>query len=472
MLSTHIVTVAKPEQEVEMIHKKQHCLILLSVFLIVSLAACGNNEPNVMPGNAQAELPADALSAESTEAADPAGATLIPQPDDSKGYCLSVDGTVLMPGDPYPVSLFEETAEPVKTPDCRTNLMSTVYSYDGFTVQTAEREDLLTGEVTEPYITGIELRAPSSHALSGIRIGDSFERMTELYGEDCVEQYGGFVYERGQTVLSVYFNESGEVYFVSYAMNAALFQASSEESEAAAAEFIAALENSAEAASDEITFSGIHTRHEYSGKANYDPNDYDFASGVSARDAGGNELEVFYTEYVPQVTRNYGLGPVFCVFTAEDAAGNAAVAYQMAYCEVYDEAEAAEISQHYADMVDGTEEGILQLKNIIHRIPFSDTYCGFNPVSNFYNWQNGNCYGHNRLLAEVLECLGVEAYIMWDSTESHYWIIMRMEDGSWRHLDSTPLLEFPESVGFMTDAERAAIYPIRLWTTGIWPAAN
>lgn len=449
---------------------KKSCLIILLV-LLLSLTACVKVKDLPPPEAESAEETNDTGTPE--ENAEEAEKASLPQPDYSDGYYLLVDGITLKPGDAYPESLFEETAEPTRTPDCRTNKMSTTYSYDGFTVQAAESENQLTGEITEAFITGIELRDRSaSHVFSGIGIGEPIEKMKELYGEDYSEQYGGCVYERGQTVLSVYFNENGEVYFVSYALNEALFQEESEENEKKAEEFISKLGETPEESSGEISFTGIHTRHEYSGVEKYDPEDYDFSSDVKAFDGAGNELPVTYTEYVPQVTREYGVGPVFCVFTAEDAAGQTAVAYQMAYCEEYDEEEALKISEHYASLIDDTEEGLVLLKNIIRKIPFADTYNGFDPVSNCFHWNYGNCYGHNRLLADVLEYLGYETYLMWDTEECHYWVIMQLKDGSWRHLDSTPLELYPEPLGFMTDAERAVVNPNRLWTPGIWPAAN
>lgn len=393
-----------------------------------------------------------------------------PAPELPEEYLFVCSGIALSPGDSFDPSLFEETEAPMSTPDCRTNQIATVYSYDGFTVQTVSAENQLTGEVTEPYISAIELSGPSSYSIEGACVGMTEAEILALYGDAYEELYGGHVYTKNGVTLSVYFDDSGYAIYVVYALNP---EKQAEMTEAAEKELDSFLENLEEGQeSGEIRFEGLHTRHTGTAGEEFIPENYDFTSDVKAFDSFGNELPVSSELYIPETIVSYGLGPILYVFRTEDSAGNSGMALQTCFLEEYEEEASREIAEEYASQVEATDEGLVELKNIIRNsVYFSESYGGYNPVLVTHDGKRGNCYSHNRLLYEVLEYMGYEVQMIWDEAGAHYWCLVKTESG-WRHLDATPLDNYPETLGLLTDEERAKVKPDRLWNTELWPDAN
>lgn len=425
-------------------------LLCLCAAALLLLAACGN-------------------AAEGKDGPEPAQETeTFVKPDVYRFIC---DGICLAPGDGYGESLFEETEDRTETPDCRTNRIATLYSYDGFSIQTVCSENALTGEKTAPFISCIEVRGETGHSIEGLKIGDTKERMLAVCGDDCEEQYGGYVYRAGNTLLSVYFDESDRASYIIYSLDEALFQEDGKKSSEDLEAFIDTLPEQTEEQTG-VRFEGIRTRHTYRQDNAFNPDNYDFTSGVKAFDGQGNELGLSYELIIPERLTYYGLGPVLYVFTATDSEGNTGTAWQTCYLEVYDEEASREIAKEYADKVEKSDEGIVELKNILRNgIFFTETYGGVNPVVQTHQNGGGNCYAHNRLLAEILEYMGYEVDMIWDRDEAHYWCLVRTDAG-WKHLDATPLQQYPEELGLLSDAERAQVNPNRLWNVGIWPASN
>ena len=83
---------------------------------------------------------------------------------------------------------------------------------------------------------------------------------------------------------------------------------------------------------------------------------------------------------------------------------------------------------------------------------------------------SGNCYVHALTLKALLEEKGYETQLIWVTNESHYWLIIKLEEG-WRHIDSTPSAQH-EAIGLATDKVRYKNLNGRNWDRSKWPACE
>ena len=182
-------------------NKFNRFLILLAALLaVLALFACGDT-PAVVEGE---------------NSTTPAQTTAAPQPTEPPAvYGLTVGESLLYPG-ADPADLLPALGEPIdrlEAPSCVHDGMDRVYYYAGYEINTNPTAD--GGEV----IVSIYLSDDSITTDEGLRIGDSAEKITQLYGEVTPEG-GVYVYtktDRGVSVsLNIQTNGSGEVTSIFY----------------------------------------------------------------------------------------------------------------------------------------------------------------------------------------------------------------------------------------------------------------
>lgn len=176
-------------------------LVLLAVLLaVLVLSACGET-PAVVDGESST------TPAETTAAPEPAAPPAV--------YGLTVGESLLYPG-ADPAALLPALGEPLdrlEAPSCVHDGMDRVYYYAGYEINTNPTAD--GGEV----IVSIYLSDDSITTDEGLRIGDSADKIVQLYGEAAPEG-GVYVYtktDRGVSVsLNIQTNGSGEVTSIFY----------------------------------------------------------------------------------------------------------------------------------------------------------------------------------------------------------------------------------------------------------------
>lgn len=162
--------------------KKLIC-ILLSVVLLLSLAACGGTETPPVQDNTPA--PSDSTPVEEQK-----------KPEDVFHFIWLDEGVKLIPGNPFDPSLLPDANDMFEVPSCAIEGTDNVYSYDAFEL-TAYNDG--TGEV----IYSIYLLDPNVTTAEGLYLGDDRTTVEKLYGTDCEDIDGELVYTKGATELRI-----------------------------------------------------------------------------------------------------------------------------------------------------------------------------------------------------------------------------------------------------------------------------
>ena len=162
-------------------------------------------------------------------------------------------------------------------------------------------------------------------------------------------------------------------------------------------------------------------------------------------------------------------GGYYVIYTATDKAGNTTTARRWVIVD-HDEEDVAELVAKYADQLpdDPVEISEWLQKNLWYA---SDWGNGDPVWFGFTKWK-GNCYVHAYCLQAILEHKGYETQIIWTTDQSHFWVILEVEEGVWRHLDSTPG-EIHTKYGLMNDYQRLdALSGDRDWDRSAWPSCD
>lgn len=182
---------------------KKLIAILLAMMLVLSLAACGaEEEPN------EDLVITRAPEADATEA--PAeGGEEAPAVDEGT-FTFVFDGVELIPGAAFDPAALREATSIYEVPSCAIEGTDNVYNYETFEI-TAYDDG--TGEV----IYSIYFLDPSLTTTEGLALGDDAAKVTELYGENYVEEGTAYVYTRTDSQLFVIV-ENGSVVSIEYRM--------------------------------------------------------------------------------------------------------------------------------------------------------------------------------------------------------------------------------------------------------------
>lgn len=112
------------------------------------------------------------------------------------GFCFTLNGVVLTPGTTYDASALPEPASVYQVPSCAIEGTDNVYSFD--TVEVTAFND-----GTKEIIYAIAILDPNLCTDEGLYLGDSADKVLELYGEEYQENGTAMVYTKGNTKLTV-----------------------------------------------------------------------------------------------------------------------------------------------------------------------------------------------------------------------------------------------------------------------------
>lgn len=188
----------------------------------------------------------------------------------------------------------------------------------------------------------------------------------------------------------------------------------------------------------------------------------DFLAEVYAEDDIDGEIKADVDTSDLDLTK---AGTYYITYTAMDSSGNVGT-YKRKVTVEPDEEDTAAMVKEVADSLPDDPEAI---RDYVHDLIGyrGDAWGGDDPV--WYGFTNhaGNCYVHANTLKALLDYKGYETQLIWVTNESHYWLIIKLDEG-WRHIDSTPSYQH-EKVGLGTDKVRYQNLNGRNWDRSKWP---
>ena len=170
---------------------KRIFVLILALVAVLCLCACGGS------GNADAEIIGGGAQGGSVDMGQ--------APEDAKEdtadegvYSFTFEGTELIPGEKFDASVLPEAQNVFTVPSCALEGTDNVYSYGTIEV-TAYNEG--EGE----YIYSVYFVDANITTNEGLALGDTKDKVIELYGENFTDNNGEYTYKKGNTLLVIVF---------------------------------------------------------------------------------------------------------------------------------------------------------------------------------------------------------------------------------------------------------------------------
>jgi hypothetical protein len=190
----------------------------------------------------------------------------------------------------------------------------------------------------------------------------------------------------------------------------------------------------------------------------------DFLAGVSAYDGIDGVCEVVCDSEKLDL---HTAGTYYITYSATDTSGNVTTVKRKVTVEHDAEDTTALVKQIASTLSSDVEE----IRDYVrYNISYTTNWGGDDPVWYGFTTRTGNCYVHALTLQRLLEEKGYETQLIWVTAKSHYWLIVKLEEG-WRHIDATPTPAHSK-YSIMTDTTRYATLNGRNWDRSAWPACT
>lgn len=188
----------------------------------------------------------------------------------------------------------------------------------------------------------------------------------------------------------------------------------------------------------------------------------DFLKDVFAKDDIDGEIAATVDTSGLDMTK---AGTYYITYSATDSSGNVGTYKRQVIVEPNEEDTAALVKEIAATLPDDPEA----IRDYVHDlIAYRGTsWGGDDPTWYGFTEHAGNCYVHAHCLQALLTEKGYETQLIWVTNKTHYWLIIKLEEG-WRHIDSTPSYQH-EKVGLGTDRVRYLNLNGRNWDRSKWP---
>ena len=187
----------------------------------------------------------------------------------------------------------------------------------------------------------------------------------------------------------------------------------------------------------------------------------DFLKDVFAKDDIDGEIAATVDTSGLDMTK---AGTYYITYSATDSSGNVGTYKRKVIVEPDEEDTAAMVKEIAATLPNDPEA----IRDYVHDlIAYSSDWGGDDPTWHGFTVNSGNCYVHAHCLQALLTEKGYETQLIWVTNESHYWLIIKLDEG-WRHIDSTPSYQH-EKVGLGTDKVRYQNLNGRNWDRSKWP---
>ncbi len=167
--------------------------LLLALTMVLTLAACGEEkapQTTDAPQLEQTQAPVE----EATQPAAPE--TTAPAQSANVDYGITLEGMLLIPGQPYDASALPEPNSVYQVPSCAIEGEDNVYSFDALEITAFD-------DGKEEIIYSVVLVDPNMSTDEGLMLGDKVEKVIELYGENYTESGTAMVYTGVETMLRI-----------------------------------------------------------------------------------------------------------------------------------------------------------------------------------------------------------------------------------------------------------------------------
>lgn len=173
-----------------------------------------------------------------------------------------------------------------------------------------------------------------------------------------------------------------------------------------------------------------------------------WSAGVWAKDTVDGFIH--YTFDPSAVNLDVG-GTYIMRYRAEDRSGNVTYARRKVIVQQSEQDRQELIAQMAAQAGDDLESIRQFVRNTIG---YNTNWGGDDPVWYGFKTLSGNCYVHAMCLNAILEVKGYKTWLVGCTDKSHYWSIVEVEEGVYRHIDGTPDAPHHNKYELMTDEQR------------------
>jgi len=165
--------------------------LTFALVMTLCLCACGGS------GNADVEITGGAQGG-SVDMGSKEENTQDETTADEGYFSFTFDGTELIPGESFDASKLPEAQSVFTVPSCALEGTDNVYSYGTFEV-TAYNEG--SGE----HIYSVYLLDANITTNEGLAVGDTKDKVVEIYGDNFTDNNGEYTYRKGDTLLVIIF---------------------------------------------------------------------------------------------------------------------------------------------------------------------------------------------------------------------------------------------------------------------------
>ncbi len=191
----------------------------------------------------------------------------------------------------------------------------------------------------------------------------------------------------------------------------------------------------------------------------------DYLYGIKAVDHMTGEAVVHYDDSKVDLSRE---GTYYVTYTATDRVGNTAREIRQVNV-IHNQEDTKALVASIADKLSDDPEKIRDYVQL--NVHHSWDWGGEDPVWSGFQNMHGNGYVHAMCLKALYDYKGITSQLIWTTDKNHYWLVVQMSDGSWRHMDATPLSQHM-LYSKMTDAQRLSTLEGGDWDHSAWPACE
>ena len=177
---------------------KKILAFLCCLVLAVSLTACGSDElseermitrPQEEPVMVMAEAEAAPVETETAAVTEAVPVKL-------GNYTFDFEGVELIPGDPFDPSVLPEADSVYEVPSCAIVGTDNLYNYGSFELTAFD-------DGTSELIYSILLTDPNITTTEGLALGDTLQKMVEVYGDGYSQQGSAYTYTGDAETLNI-----------------------------------------------------------------------------------------------------------------------------------------------------------------------------------------------------------------------------------------------------------------------------
>lgn len=171
---------------------KKTIALCLAAMMLLCFAACGQEQPNDVPQITMGAQQNDPTSENNTQ--DAQGATQAQEAGNP--YTFTFSDVELIPGAAFDAAKLPDAASTYQVPSCALEGTDNVYNYEAFEV-TAFNDG------KSEYIYSIYFLDPNLATPEGLALGDTLDKVVDLYGDGYIQEGTSYTYESAGTMLII-----------------------------------------------------------------------------------------------------------------------------------------------------------------------------------------------------------------------------------------------------------------------------